>query len=92
MLGEVRIQACRSIGPNVLTKFHFTNNMDTDFTNNFLSTIGENVNPRAKQVFAGLIRHLHMWAQEERLHTDEMMLGIVAVSESHTHPASTYVC
>ncbi|CEL02780.1 Intradiol ring-cleavage dioxygenase [Aspergillus pseudodeflectus] len=49
---------------------------DPNFTENVVSAMGENVNPRFRQLMASLIRHVHDFARENELTVDEWMAGV----------------
>ncbi|KAL2868036.1 intradiol ring-cleavage dioxygenase [Aspergillus lucknowensis] len=46
------------------------------FTDNVISAMGKNVNPRFRQLMASLIRHVHDFARENELTVDEWMAGV----------------
>ncbi|KAL2843517.1 Intradiol ring-cleavage dioxygenase [Aspergillus pseudoustus] len=49
---------------------------DPTFTDNVISAMGKNVNPRFRQLMASLIRHVHDFARENELTVDEWMAGV----------------
>ncbi|KAL2803202.1 Intradiol ring-cleavage dioxygenase [Aspergillus granulosus] len=49
---------------------------DPTFTDNVISAMGENVNPRFRQLMTSLIRHVHDFARENELTVDEWMVGV----------------
>ncbi|KAJ0420047.1 Intradiol ring-cleavage dioxygenase [Aspergillus carlsbadensis] len=49
---------------------------DPNFTENVVSAMGENVDPRFRQLMASLIRHVHDFARENELTVDEWMAGV----------------
>lgn len=49
---------------------------DPKFTDHVIATMGENVTPRNRQIFASLLRHLHDFAREVELSNDEWMAGV----------------
>lgn len=53
-----------------------TNRFDPTFTQHVLDTMGDKVSPRNRLVLGGLIRHLHDFAREVELTTDEWMTGV----------------
>jgi len=53
---------------------------DPDFTQNVINAIGPNADPRTREVFSSLIRHLHDFTREVELTIDEWMLGVKFVN------------
>ena len=49
---------------------------DPTFTDNVIAATGANCNPRLKEVMTALIRHVHDFAREVNLTTDEYMAGV----------------
>ena len=49
---------------------------DPHFTQNVIDAIGPKTTPRTKQVLSSLIRHVHDFAREVELTTEEWMLGV----------------
>ena len=49
---------------------------DPTFTQHVIDTIGPKCPPRARQVLSSLIRHVHDFAREVELTTDEWMMGV----------------
>ncbi|KAL4873315.1 hypothetical protein BDV12DRAFT_160823 [Aspergillus spectabilis] len=49
---------------------------DPTFTDNVVNAMGDNVNPRFRQLMASLIRHVHDFARENELTVDEWMAGV----------------
>lgn len=49
---------------------------DPNFTQHVIDTMGPKCSPRNRVVFASLLRHLHDFAREIELTTDEWMAGI----------------
>lgn len=54
---------------------HKLSRLDPNFTQNCINAIGPDANPRAREIAASLFRHLHDWAREIELSTDEWMAG-----------------
>ncbi|KAL4921039.1 Intradiol ring-cleavage dioxygenase [Aspergillus aurantiobrunneus] len=49
---------------------------DPNFTDNVVSAMGDNVNPRFRKLMASLIRHVHDFSRENELTIDEWMAGV----------------
>jgi hypothetical protein len=49
---------------------------DTRFTSNVINAIGPRATTRNRQVLSALIRHVHDFAREVELTTDEWMAGV----------------
>jgi catechol 1,2-dioxygenase len=49
---------------------------DPTFTDNVIAATGPNTNPRLREVMTALIRHVHDFAREVNLTTDEYMAGV----------------
>ena len=49
---------------------------DPNFTQNVVDTIGPKTSPRTREVLSALIRHVHDFAREVELSTDEWMMGV----------------
>lgn len=49
---------------------------DADFTDNVIAATGPKANPRLREVMTALVRHVHDFAREVNLTTDEFMAGI----------------
>lgn len=49
---------------------------DPHFTQDVIDAIGPKTSPRTRQVMSSLIRHVHDFAREVELTTDEWMLGL----------------
>jgi catechol 1,2-dioxygenase len=58
------------------TKPKPTDRFDPNFTDHVIKTIGPNITPRHKFVLSALIRHIHDFAREVELTTDEWMAGV----------------
>jgi hypothetical protein len=52
------------------------NKFDPSFTENVIKAIGPRTSPRNRQVLSALIRHVHEFAREVELTTDEWMAGV----------------
>ncbi|KAF2756422.1 aromatic compound dioxygenase [Pseudovirgaria hyperparasitica] len=52
------------------------NKFDPDFTPQVLDSFGPATNPRAKVVLSSLIKHIHDFAREVELTTEEWMMGV----------------
>lgn len=46
------------------------------FTQKVVEAMGPNTTPRAREIMSSLIKHLHEFAIETQLTTDEWMLGV----------------
>lgn len=46
------------------------------FTNNLVAAMGPNTYPRLREVMTALMRHVHDFAREVQLTTDEWMAGV----------------
>ncbi|KAL4808913.1 Intradiol ring-cleavage dioxygenase [Aspergillus unguis] len=53
-----------------------THRFDPDFTENVVSAMGDNVNPRFRKLMSSLIRHVHDFARENEVTVDEWMAGV----------------
>ncbi|OJJ56774.1 hypothetical protein ASPSYDRAFT_1090951 [Aspergillus sydowii CBS 593.65] len=53
-----------------------THRFDPNFTDTVVSAMGDNVNPRFRQLMSSLIRHVHDFARENELTIDEWMAGV----------------
>lgn len=49
---------------------------DPDFTANVINSMGDKTNPRLRTVMGSLIKHIHDFAREVDLTTDEWMMGV----------------
>ena len=49
---------------------------DPTFTDNVIAATGAKANPRLREVMTALIRHVHDFAREVQLTTDEYMAGV----------------
>jgi catechol 1,2-dioxygenase len=49
---------------------------DPTFTDAVIAATGPNANPRLREVMTALIRHVHDFAREVNLTTDEYMAGV----------------
>lgn len=58
------------------TKIEF----DPGFTDMVIAATGSNANPRLKEVMTALIRHVHDFAREVQLTTDEYMAGVALLN------------
>ena len=58
------------VSPQVSQRF------DPNFTQHVIDTMGPKVTPRNREVFTAMFRHLHDFAREIELTTDEWMAGI----------------
>lgn len=54
---------------------------DPTFTQTVIDTMGPNVTPRNRQIFTSLIRHLHDFAREVELSTDEWLAGVQFIND-----------
>lgn len=61
---------------NNMTSHNMGAALDADFTNNVVEAMGPNTSPRLREVMAALIRHVHDFAREVELTTDEWMAGV----------------
>ena len=53
---------------------------DPTFTQHVIDTMGPKTAPRTRQIFSSLIRHLHEFAREVELTTDEWLEGVKFVN------------
>ncbi|KAF6793709.1 dioxygenase [Colletotrichum sojae] len=51
-----------------------------DFTNQVIASMGKDTNPRLRQVLTALIQHVHDFAREVDLTTDEWMAGVQMIN------------
>ena len=49
---------------------------DPNFTQHVVDTIGPRTSPRTREVLSALIRHVHDFAREVELSTEEWMMGV----------------
>ena len=49
---------------------------DPNFTQNVINAIGPKADPRTREIFSSLLRHVHDFAREVELTVDEWMLGV----------------
>ena len=61
-----------SVKVNGATKIQY----DPTFTDAVIAATGPNANPRLREVMTALIRHVHDFAREVDLTTDEYMAGV----------------
>lgn len=54
--------------------------LGADFTSNVIAAMGPNTPPRLREVMSGLIRHIHDFAREVQLTTDEWMAGVQMIN------------
>ncbi|KAM4065650.1 dioxygenase [Hirsutella rhossiliensis] len=54
--------------------------LGADFTNNVVAAMGPNTSPRLREVMEALIRHVHDFAREVQLTTDEWMAGVQMIN------------
>ncbi|OAA50498.1 catechol dioxygenase [Metarhizium rileyi] len=52
------------------------------FTQNVIDAMGPKTDPRLREVMTGLIRHIHDFAREVRLTTDEWMAGVEMINQA----------
>ncbi|OAQ66086.1 catechol dioxygenase [Pochonia chlamydosporia 170] len=52
-----------------------------EFTQNVIDSMGANTNPRLREVMSALIKHVHDFAREVQLTTDEWMAGVQMINE-----------
>ncbi|KAH0565989.1 hypothetical protein GP486_000616 [Trichoglossum hirsutum] len=52
----------------------------TDYAQQAISAMGPNINPRLRTVVTSLIRHLHAFARETSLTTDEWLAGVEMIN------------
>ncbi|KAL4937666.1 hypothetical protein BDV06DRAFT_68258 [Aspergillus oleicola] len=57
-----------------------THRFDPNFTDNVVNAMGDNVNPRFRQLMSSLIRHVHDFARENELTVDEWMAGVQLIN------------
>lgn len=51
-------------------------NFDPNFTQHVIDTIGPKATPRSREIFSSFIRHLHDFAREVELTTDEWLAAV----------------
>ncbi|KAG8406520.1 hypothetical protein J3459_022557 [Metarhizium acridum] len=56
--------------------------LGTEFTQNVIDAMGPKTSPRLREVMAALIRHIHDFAREVQLTTDEWMAGVDMINEA----------
>ncbi|KJZ78205.1 hypothetical protein HIM_02243 [Hirsutella minnesotensis 3608] len=54
--------------------------LGADFTNNVIASMGPNTSPRLREVMSALIRHIHDFAREVQLTTDEWLAGVEVIN------------
>lgn len=52
------------------------------FTQNVIDAMGPNTPPRLREVMASLIKHVHDFAREVQLTTDEWMAGVQLINQA----------
>lgn len=52
------------------------------FTQTVIDAMGPKTSPRLREVMAGLITHIHDFAREVQLTTDEWMAGVEMINEA----------
>ena len=63
--------------PNMSTNSKFdASKYDPNFTQNVINAMGPKTSPRMREVMAVLFRHVHDFAREVDLTTDEWMAGV----------------
>ena len=55
---------------------------DPNFTQLVIDTCGPNTSPRMKQIFSGLVRHIHDFAREVDLTPEEWTAGVKFMNET----------
>lgn len=58
------------------------NVLGRDFTQNVIDAMGPNTPPRLREVMASLIKHVHDFAREVQLTTDEWMAGVQLINQA----------
>lgn len=58
------------------------NGLGKEFTQKVVESIGPNANPRLREVMTSLIHHIHDFAREVQLTTDEWMTGVQLINAS----------
>lgn len=53
-----------------------------EFTQNVIDAMGPKTSPRLRQVMGALISHIHDFAREVQLTTDEWMAGVELINEA----------
>ncbi|KHO02122.1 catechol dioxygenase [Metarhizium album ARSEF 1941] len=53
-----------------------------EYTQNVIDAMGPQTNPRLREVMTGLIKHVHDFAREVRLTTDEWLAGVEMINEA----------
>lgn len=53
-----------------------------DFTDMVIKSMGPNTNPRLKEVMSCFIQHIHDFARETHLTTDEWMLAVQILNDA----------
>lgn len=56
--------------------------LGAEFTQKVVEAMGPNTPPRLREIMSSLIRHLHEFAIETQLTTDEWMLGVNAINRA----------
>lgn len=51
-----------------------------DFTQKVVESMGPNASPRLREVMGSFIHHIHDFARDVQLTTDEWMLGVQAIN------------
>ena len=58
-----------------------TSKFNPDFTPSVIKSIGPKASPRSREVFTSLFKHVHEFAREVELTTEEWMLGMKFLNE-----------
>ena len=59
-----------------------TSCLDPKWTDMIIASMGPNVSPRLREIFASLIRHIHEFTKETNLTIDEWQAGMKFVNET----------
>jgi catechol 1,2-dioxygenase len=53
-----------------------------EFTRDVISSMGPKTDPRLREVMSSFIKHIHDFAREVQLTTDEWMLGVSMINQA----------
>lgn len=53
-----------------------------EFTQEVINSMGPKTDPRLREVMSSLIKHIHDWARDVQLTTDEWMMGVQMINKA----------
>jgi catechol 1,2-dioxygenase len=64
----------------------------TDYAQQAISAMGPNTNPRLRTIMTSLIQHLHAFARETSLTTDEWLAGVELINAAGRKNEGRLLC